>query len=65
MKITTKQYYKRLSDLTKAGLVKRKNGRYSTENTPQKMKNKRGWERLNSTDCRHQMGCLQLWVLEL
>jgi hypothetical protein len=27
--------------------------------------NKRGWERLNFTDCRHQMGFLQLWVLEL
>ncbi len=29
MKITTKQYYRRLSDLTKAGLVKRENGRYT------------------------------------
>jgi hypothetical protein len=29
MRITTKQYYRRLSDLTKAGLVKRENGRYT------------------------------------
>lgn len=28
-KITRKQYYSRLSSLTKAGLIKRKNGRYS------------------------------------
>jgi predicted transcriptional regulator len=28
-KITRKQYYSRLSNLTKAGLIKRKNGRYS------------------------------------
>jgi predicted transcriptional regulator len=28
-KITRKQYYSRLSTLTKAGLIKRKNGRYS------------------------------------
>jgi hypothetical protein len=29
MQMTVKQYYKRLSDLTKAGLVKRDNGRYT------------------------------------